>query len=182
MSFLDISTSTPETTSVKRGDYNLATSTVKTFNKNTGTDTKIRRGYALKRTDLVTPNVFEVTTAKEGGAVIISGLPFAYVPTNVNVTNLADGTGEDISATDDDVAIQGITKSGSVVVKMSGTGQPGQEVMTAANGEFAAYDGTGVEYKKGVFLGLPGTQGGNVIKQGWTNGVLGVIEFNGGGV
>ncbi|HEX2845126.1 MAG TPA: hypothetical protein VHN59_01160 [Chitinophagaceae bacterium] len=179
--FLDISTSTPNVTSTKRGDYNMALSTVIQVNKEQGASTAIRRGYALGRSDLVTPNVFAKTTAKEDGTVVISALPFPpYMPSYVNVTDAADGTGEDISASDDDYVVQGIIK-GRVAVKMSGTGQPGQQVMTADEGEFAAYDGSGAQYVKGVFLGLPGASlDGAVIKQGWTDGVLGVIDFNGG--
>jgi len=182
MSFIDISSVTPEATSVKRGDYDLdpAKTSTMTVNKEQGTSTAIRRGYACAPTDTVTPNVYEVTTGASDAAVVIAGLPFAYIPANVNVTSVADGTGEDISATDNDVALQAITRTDSVVVKLSGTGQPGQQVMTAANGDFIAYDGSGIEFVKGVFRGLPGTQGGNIIKAGWTDGVLGYISFNGG--
>ena len=179
-SFVDIKTTSPNTTSVKRGDYNLATSKTMTVNKEQGTDTKIRRGYALTRDNTVTPNVFDETTGKADGLVVISGLPFTWKPDNTNVTNVANGTGEDISAEDDDVAVQSIV-SGRVAVKFGGSCQPGQEVMTAADGEFVAYDDSGVQYKKGFLIGKPGAGfDAAVIKAGVVDGDIGIIEFNGG--
>ncbi|MDN5845513.1 MAG: hypothetical protein L0H53_04475 [Candidatus Nitrosocosmicus sp.] len=174
---MDISSVTPEKTNVKRGDYDIDTAKTSTMtvNKAQGASTAILRGYACEPVDTVTPNVYQVTTTASDAAVVISALPFAYIPANVEISN-----GEDVSATDDNVALQAITRSDSVVVKLSGTGQPGNKVMTAANGEFVKYDDSDPELIKGVFKGLPGTQGGNIIKQGWTDGVLGIISFNGG--
>lgn len=174
MSFIDIKSVTPEGTSFKRGDYDLDKCQVTVVNKEQGSSTAIKRGYALAPINTVTPNVYKVTAGKSAKSVVISGLPFAYIPANVG----ADPATEDISATNEDVAINVITK-GPVIVKLASTGQPGDQVMTAANGEFAKYDGSGPENIKGVFLGLPGTQGGNIIKAGWS-AQLGVIDFNGG--
>lgn len=180
MSFVDISTTTPNTTSVKRGDYNLATAKLITVNKDSGSGTKIRRGYALSRDNTTTPNEFAVTTGKADGLVVISGLPFTWKPDNVNVTDVANGTGEDISAEDDDVAVNVITE-GRVAVKFGGSCQPGQEVMTADEGEFVAYDGTGVQYIKGFLIGKPGAGfDAAVIKAGVSDGDIGIIEFKGG--
>lgn len=179
-SFVDIKTTSPNTTSVKRGDYNLATSKVQTVNKEQAASTAIKRGYALSRDNTVTPNVFAVTDGKKDGLVVISALPFTWKPDNINVTNVADGTGEDISAEDDDVAVNVITE-GKVAVKFGGSCQPGQEVMTAADGEFVAYDDSGVQYKKGYLIGKPGAGfDAAVIKAGVVDGDIGIIEFKGG--
>lgn len=178
--FVDISTTTPNKTTVKRGDYDLGKCKTATVNKEQGADTAVKRGYALEPVNTVTPNVYKVTGGKSAKAVVISALGFSYIPQNVNVTGDSYGNGEDIIALDEDVAIQAITSGDDIVVKLSGTGQPGDQVMTAAGGAFAKYDGSGVEYIKGVFKGLPGTQDGAVIKQGFTNGQLGLITFNGG--
>lgn len=178
--FIDISTTTPNKTAVKRGDYDLGKCRTATVNKEQGESTSIKRGYALEPVNTVTPNVYKVTTGKSDKAVVISALGFSYIPSNVNVTNDAYGNGEDIIALDEDVAIQAITSGDDIVVKMSGTGQPGDRVMTGNLGVFAKYDGSGVQYVKGVFKGLPGTHDGAVIKTGWTDGVLGLITFNGG--
>ena len=180
MSFLDINTVTPNQTSTKRGDYNMALSTVVTVNKEDGESTAIRRGYAVCRNNAITPNVFAVTTQKEAGMIGISALPFPpHMPSYVNVTNVANGTGEDISAGDDDIKLQIILK-GRVAVMLGGDIQPGEEVMTAADGEFVAYDGSGAQYIKGVYLGLPGSQDGAVVSGAGANGQLGIIDFNGG--
>lgn len=178
--FVDISTNTPNTTSVKRGDYNLATAKVMTVNKDSGESTAIRRGYALSRDNTTTPNEFKVTTGKADGLVVISALPFTWKPDNTNVTSVANGTGEDISAEDDDVTVNVITE-GRVAVKFGGDCQPGQEVMTANEGEFVAYDGSGVQYVKGYLIGKPGAGfDAAVIKAGVTDGDIGIIEFKGG--
>lgn len=178
--FVDIKTTSPNTTSVKRGDYNMASAKLMTVNKEQGDSTAIRRGYALSRDNTTTPNEFKVTTGKADGLVVISALPFTWKPDNVNVTNVANGTGEDISAEDDDVSVNVITE-GRVAVKFGGACQPGQEVMTADEGEFVAYDGTGVQYKKGFLIGKPGAGfDASVIKAGVTDGDIGIIDFKGG--
>lgn len=178
---VDISTSTVGKTAIKRGDFNAAENyQMSIFAKETGAGTAIRRGYACSRINTVTPNKFNETTAAVDDTVVISGLPFVIRPDYTNVTNAADGNGEDICAGDDDVAFQGITKCGSVCVKASGAIQPGQRVMTAANGCFAAYDGSAAGKVKGVYLGLPGsTKDGAYIAQAAADGNLILIDFNG---
>lgn len=150
------------------------------FAKPSGNGTAIRRGYALTHTDTVTPNKFEVTTAKAAGTVVISGLPWYYNPSNINVTSAADGNGEDVCSEDDDIAFQAVKKSGAIIVKAGGAIQPGYQVMTAADGEFVQYDGSGAQYIKGIYLGLPGGESdGAYIKQACADGDLIVIDFNG---
>jgi len=179
---VDISTNVLGQTAVKRGDFNAADNYVMgIFNKAAGASTAIRRGYALTQNNAVTPNVFAVTSGKAAGTVVISGLPYVIKPANINVTGAADGNGEDICAEDADISFQGIRRCANVVVKCSGTLQPGDQVMTAASGTFAKYDASGPQYIKGYYVGLPGsTHDGAYIKQGATDGQLVVIDFNGG--
>jgi hypothetical protein len=179
---VDISTSTRGVTAIKLGDFNAADNySMSVFGKATGVGTAIRRGYACTRINTVTPNVFDETTGAAAGTVVIAGLPFVTgKPANTNVTNAADGNGEDISAEDSDVAFNGITRCASVCVKASGAIQPGQQVMTANGGKFAAYDGSGVDKIKGIFIGLPGsTKDGAYIPQAAADGNLILIDFNG---
>jgi hypothetical protein len=181
MSFVDISTTTLPVTAVKRGDYNIANSEIAIFNKATGTGTAIRRGYACSQNNAVTPNVFGPTTGKAGGLVVISALPFLSNPHYANVTGAADGNGEDLSADEPEISFQGLLDA-RVVVKGSGALQPGDQVMTANNGAFAKYDGSGAQFIKGVYLGLPGgVTDGAYIKAGATDGQLIVIDFEGSG-
>lgn len=182
-SFVDITTSTIPKTAVKRGDYNIAETEVALVSKASGVGTAIRRGYACTRNNAVTPNVFAVTTTKSGDSVVIAGLPLEPTFDKVNVTGAADGNGEDVSASDADIKFIGITDSNKVVGKASGAIQPGQQVMTAAAGCFAAYDGTGAQYIKGMYLGKPGgTSDGAYITQAAADGDLIVIDFEGGGI
>lgn len=179
---VDISTSVRGTTAIKLGDFNAADNySMSVFAKATGAGTAIRRGYACTRINTVTPNVFDETTGAATGTVVIAGLPFVTgKPANTNVTGAADGNGEDISAEDGDVAFNGITRCASVCVKASGAIQPGQQVMTANGGAFAAYDGSGADKIKGIFIGLPGsTKDGAYIQQPAANGNLILIDFNG---
>lgn len=179
---VDISTTTRGTTAIKRGDFNAAEGyQMSIFQKETGAGTAIRRGYACTRIVTVTPNKFNETTGAATGTVVISGMPLVIgKPANTNVTAQADGNGEDIAAEDDDVAFQGITKCGSVCVKASGAIQPGQQVMTAANGCFAAYDGSDAHKVKGIFIGLPGsTKDAAYIAQAAADGNLILISFDG---
>lgn len=179
---VDISTSVIGKTSVKRGDFNAADGYIMgIFGKETGSGKAIRRGYACTQINTVTPNVFDETTAKSANVVVISSLPLYYNMNNINVTAVADGTGEDISAEDADVAFQGVRKCANIVVKASGAIQPGDLVMTAANGCFAKYDASGPQYIKGFYVGLPGsTHDAAYIKQAAADGNLIVIDFNGG--
>lgn len=179
---VDISTSTRGTTAIKLGDFNAAEGYhMSIFAKETGAGTAIRRGYACTRIVTVTPNKFNETTGAATGTVVIAGLPFVIgKAANTNVTGATDGNGEDISAEDDDVAFQGITKCESIAVRLSGAIQPGQQVMTANGGKFAAYDGSDAHKVKGVFLGLPGsTKDGAYIAQAGADGNIGLISFNG---
>ncbi len=183
--FVDITTTTPNTTAIKRGDYNIAECRVSTFAKDSGTSTGFNRGYALSRTESITPNVFAVTSTKVAEQVVVSGLPLAYIPTNVNYQAKgggaapADGSGEDVSALDEDVAFTGVME-GPVCVYITGAIQPGHEVMTAANGEFAAYDGSGTQYIKGVFLGKAGqVSDARQVKQAIAAGGLGIVYLQG---
>jgi len=177
---VDISTTTAPKTSIKRGDYNAAEAQMSYFGKTAGATTAIRRGYACAQINTVTPNVFAVTTTKAAGKVVISALPFYWNQNNINVTAVADGTGEDISAEDADVSFQAVTRASSICVKASGGLQPGDQVMTAAAGAFAKYDGTGAQFIKGAYKGLPGgTSDGAYIKQAATDGQLVVIDFDG---
>lgn len=184
--FLNITTATAGLTSTKRGDYNLEKCDVGVFAKASGVSTGFHRGYALTRNNLVTPNVFAVTSGKSSEMVVVSGLPLSYIMTNVNVSGIAggalptDGTGEDVCANDDDVAFTGVIE-GPVVVYISGSVQPGQQVMTAANGQFTAYDGSGIQFVKGYLIGAPGqVEDARQIKQAVNNG-LGVIYLDGDG-
>jgi len=179
---VDISTSVRGQTAIKLGDFNAAAGyAMSTFGKATGAGTAIRRGYACTRVNTVTPNVFTVTTGASANAVVIAGLPFVTGKlSNINVTGAADGNGEDISAEDGDVAFNGITDCDSICVRASGAIQPGQQVMTAASGRFAAYDGSGVDKIKGIYIGLPGsTKDGAYIPQAAADGNLIIIDFEG---
>jgi hypothetical protein len=179
---VDVSTTTLGVTAIKLGDFNAADGySMSVFPKATGASTAIRRGYACTRVNTVTPNKFAVTTGATTNAVVIAGLPFVTgKPANINVTGAADGNGEDISAEDADVAFNGITDCGSVCVRASGAIQPGQQVMTATNGRFAAYDGSGADKIKGIFIGLPGsTKDGAYIAQAAADGQLILIDFDG---
>jgi hypothetical protein len=177
---VDISTTTLPVTAVKRGDFNIADYKMAVFNKASGVGTAIRRGYACSQNNAVTPNVFAVTAGKIGTQVVISAMPFAFIPAYLNVTNDPTGNGEDITSGDTEISFQGILE-GRVVVKCSGTLQPGDQVMTAAAGAFIKYDGSGAQFIKGTYLGLPGgVTDGAYIKQGATDGQLVVIDFEGG--
>lgn len=179
---VDISTSTLGKTAIKLGDFNAAAGySMSVFAKATGAGTAIRRGYACTRINTVTPNVFDETTGATTGAVVIAGLPFVTGKlANINVTGAADGNGEDISAEDADVAFNGITDCDSVCVKLSGAIQPGQQVMTANGGKFAAYDGSGADKIKGIYIGKPGsTKDGAYIAQAAADGDLILIDFEG---
>jgi hypothetical protein len=180
MSFVDISTTTPPKTAFKRGDYNAAEAEMGYFAKAAGTSTAIRRGYACAPINTVTPNVYAVTAGKVGGACVISALPYYWRYDYINVTGAADGNGEDITADDSEVSFQGIKDCSSIIVKISGGIQPGDQVMTAASGAFTKYDGSGAQFIKGTYLGLPGgTTDGSYIKQAATDGQLVVIDFDG---
>lgn len=177
---VDISTTTPPKTAIKRGDYNAAEAEMTYFAKSAGVGTAIRRGYACAQINTVTPNVFAVTAGKAAGAVCISGLPYYWTQYNVNVTADPSGNGEDITAEDADISFQGIVDASSICVKCSGGLQPGDQVMTAAAGAFAKYDGSGAQFIKGMYKGLPGgTSDGAYIKQAATDGQLVIIDFDG---
>jgi len=177
---VDISTTTAPKTAIKRGDYNAAEAHMSFYAKSAGVGTAIRRGYACAQINTVTPNTFAVTTAKAAGKVVISGLPYYWNPNLINVTAAADGSGEDITAEDADISFQAITEAKSICVKASGGLQPGDQVMTAAAGAFAKYDGTGAQFIKGVYKGLPGgTSDGAYIKQAAVDGNLVIIDFDG---
>lgn len=181
MTFVDISVTSPRKTAVKRGDFNAANTVQVPFSKKTGNGTAIRRGYCLSIVDDVTPNKYVVTTGKAAKTVVISGMPFYPNLNNVNVTSAADGNGEDVAAEDDDVAFQAITKSEDVVVKAGGAIQPGARVMTAADGEVVAYDGSGEQYAIGTYIGLPGgVSDAAYVKQACADHDLISIAFNGG--
>lgn len=177
---VDISTTTPPKTAIKRGDYNAAEAEMTYFAKSAGVGTAIRRGYACAQINTVTPNVFAVTGGKAAGAVCVSGLPYYWTQYNVNVTADPSGNGEDICAEDADISFQGIVDASSICVKCSGGLQPGDQVMTAAAGAFAKYDGSGAQFIKGMYKGLPGgTSDGAYIKQAATDGQLVIIDFDG---
>ena len=181
MTFVDISTRTARKTAVKRGDFNLATTTQMIFQKKSGASTAIRRGYCLARVDDVTPSAFEVTTGKASKTVVIGGMPWYPNANNTNVTNAVDGNGEDIAAEDGDIAFQGIIRSEDVVVKAGGAIQPGQRVMTAADGEVVAYDGSGEQYVIGFYKAkVGGESDGAYLKQECADHDLISINFNGG--
>jgi hypothetical protein len=180
MRFVDISTTTPPKTAVKRGDYNATEAEMGYFAKATGASTAIRRGYCCAPINTVTPNVYAVTAGKVGGACVISGLPYYWRWDYINVTGDASGNGEDITADDSEVSFQGIKDCSSIVVKCSGGLQPGDQIMTAAAGAVIKYDGSGPQYIKGTYIGLPGgTTDGSYIKQPAVDGNLVVIDFDG---
>lgn len=176
--FVDISTQTVGLggNNVTLGDYNIPETETQVFNKSAGVGTALYRGHACTPNNAVTPNTFIETTGKVGGMVVIPALPQTRLMSYINPT----GNGENICAGDGEISFNAIIE-GTVVVRASGAGQPGDFVMTAAGGKFQKYDNSGPQYIKGVYLGHPGgVTDAAIIKTGFVDGDLIVIKFNGG--
>jgi hypothetical protein len=181
VSFVNINTTTPNKTSVRRGDCNIATYVMGQFNKKTGTGTRIFRGYCCSQDNTVTPNAFTPTTTKAGGLVVVSFMPLVTNPHYANYSGQADGMGEDVTADEPEAVFQAIVDCERIVLKSNAVLQPGDQIMTDASGQVTKYDGSGAQYIKGAYLGLPGGTGDAAyIKQACNVGDLVVIDFDGG--
>lgn len=165
----DITTSTPITNVVLLGDVDLVGLEQIYVNKTKGTTTAVSRGTLLVRDNTVTPNVYKAATAGDVRPILVSGLP----------TNTWDYANPTLTAGDNDSRMQAIV-SGKVVLKAGGAIQPGSKVQVAANNKVVVWD-TNAGKDIGVYLGKPGTLGGNVIAGAAADNDLIWVEFNGGG-
>jgi|SRR5215510_1749330 len=166
--FPDITTSTPVTTVTLLGDVDLVDLEQTFVNKTSGGGTAISRGWVLVKDNTVTPNVFKAATAGDLRPLVVSGL----------ATNTWDYANPLLSAADGDKRVQVITR-GRVVLKAGGAIQPGSKVQPAASNKVVVWDGT-VNKDCGVYLGKPGTLGGNVIAGAAADNDLIWVYFNGG--
>lgn len=167
--FADLTTTTPVTNTVLRGDVDVNDLEMFYVNKKTGAGSAINRGYVLSLTNTVTPNAYAVATAGDKRPLVVSG-PASFTWDFEKPTQ---------SAGDDDPTIQ-VIKEGRVILKAAGDIQPGSKVQAAANGEVVTWDGTAGK-DCGVFIGKPGTFGGNVIKGAAANTNLIWVDFDGAG-
>lgn len=174
----DIWSTTPVVTYDRRGDYIQDESLLKIpVNKTSGSTTAIKRGYLLKKSNLVTPNTFIVNdTSGQAKPLVVSGLPFGKDPA---VTAGTQTGGEDLSATDDDKVVEGIIR-GWVVLKITANYQPMDRIMADNAGGVALYDGSGEQKCVGFVFGKAGTFGYNQVRQGGSSGDLVMCYFNGG--
>jgi len=164
----DLTTTTPTTTTVLLGDVDLVGLDQIYVNKTKGVGTAIVRGTVMVRDNTVTPNVYKAATAGDLRPIVVSGLP----------TNTWDYANPLRSASDNDTRIQVIV-SGRVVLKAGGAIQPGAKVQCAASNKVILWDGTAGK-DVGVYLGKPGTLGGNVTSGAAADNDLIWVQFNGG--
>lgn len=164
----DVSTLTPTTTTVLLGDVDLVGLEQIYVNKTKGQGTAIVRGVVMVRDNSVTPNVYKAATAADVRPLVVSGLP----------SNTWDYLNPTRSASDNDTRIQVIVK-GKVILKAGGAIQPGAKVQAAASNKVVNWDGTAGK-DCGVYLGKPGTLGGNVTAGAAADDDLIWVEFNGG--
>lgn len=167
--FPDVTTTTPTTNVVLLGDVDLVGLEQFYVNKTKGVGTAVSRGFVLVRDNTVTPNVFKAATAGDLRPIVVSGLP----------TNTWDYANPLLTAGDNDSRMQ-VIKSGKVVLKAGGAIQPGSKVQVAASNKVIVWDATAGK-DIGVYLGKPGTLGGNVIAGAAADNDLIWVEFNGGG-
>lgn len=168
VNFPDITTTTPTTTTVLRGDVDLNGLEQIYVNKEKGQGTALNRGYVLSLDNTVTPNTFATAGAGAVRPLVVTGLPS-------NTWNWEKPTQ---TASDDDTRMQVIIK-GRVVLKSSGDIQPGAKVQASADGDVTVWDGTAGQ-DCGVYLGKPGALGGNVTAGAAADNDLIWVEFNGG--
>ncbi len=164
----DITSSTPVTNVVLLGDVDLVDLGQIFVNKTKGGGTAVSRGTLLVRDNTVTPNVYKAATAGDLRPILVSGLP----------TNTWDYANPLLTAGDNDSRMQAIVE-GKVVLKAGGAIQPGQKVQCAASNKIVLWDGTAGK-DIGIYLGKPGTLGGNVIAGAAADNDLVWVEFNGG--
>jgi hypothetical protein len=167
--YADLTTTTPVTNVVLRGDVDVNDLEMFYVNKETGSGKAINRGYVLALTNTVTPNAYVIATAGDKRPLVVSG-PASFTWDWEKPTQ---------SAGDDDPTIQ-VIKEGRVVLKAGGAIQPGAKVQAAANGEVVNWDGTAGK-DCGVFIGKPGTFGGNVTKGAAAQNDLIWVDFEGTG-
>lgn len=164
----DVSTTTPTTTTVLLGDVDLVGLEQIFVNKTKGQGTALVRGLPLVRDNSVTPNVFKAAVAADIRPIVVTGLP----------TNTWDYANPTRCCGDNDTRMQVIVK-GKVVLKAGGAIQPGAKVQCAASNKVVVWDGTAGK-DIGVYLGKPGTLGGNVTSGAAADDDLIWVEFNGG--
>lgn len=164
----DLTTLTPVTTTVLLGDVDLVGLEQIYVNKTKGVGTGLVRGTVMVKDATVTPNVYKAATAADLRPLVVSGLP----------TNTWDYLNPTLSASDNDSRIQVIV-SGKVVLKAGGSIQPGAKVQAAASNKVVTWDATAGK-DLGVYLGKPGTLGGNVTAGAAADNDLIWVQFNGG--
>lgn len=166
--YADLTTATPVTNTVLRGDIDVNDLEMFYVNKHTGAGTALNRGYILNLQNDVTPNAFGIAPAGAIRPLVVTG-PASFT---------WDFTKPTQSAGDSDPTIQ-VIKEGRIVLKAAGTIQPGAKVQAAANGEVVVWDGTAGK-DCGIYIGKPGTFGGNVTKGAAASADLVWVDFYGG--
>lgn len=164
----DLSSTTPVTTTVLLGDVDLNDLEQIYVNKTKGEGTALVRGIPLSRDNTVTPNVYSAAAAGDLRPIVITGLP----------SNTWDYLNPTRCASDDDTRMQVIVE-GRVVLKAGGAIQPGAKVQVGANNKVIVWDGVAGK-DIGVYLGKPGTLGGNVTAGAAADNDLIWVQFNGG--